>query len=91
METATWILVIFLSVALLIFLIVGIILMIRLIKLTKEANKVVLQSQDIAEKADDIADNVRDMTTVGGLVKHFVNNVIDDDDDRRRRSKKGRR
>ena len=35
-----------------------------------------------------IADNVRDMTTVGGLVKHFVNNVLDEDD---RRHKKGHR
>ncbi len=89
METATWILVIFLSVALLAFLIVGIVLMVKIIKLTGEANKVVVQSQNIAEKADDIADNVRDMTTVGGLVKHFVNSVIDEDE--KTHSKKGRR
>ena len=38
-----------------------------------QAKKIVIQSQDIAEKADDIVGNVRDMTTVGGLVKHFVN------------------
>lgn len=88
MELATWILVIFLSVTLFIFLVVGIILMIRLIGITKEANKIVLQGQGIAEKADDIADNVRDMTTVGGLVKHFVNNIIDEDDDRRRKGHK---
>ena len=88
MELATWILVIFLSVTLFIFLVVGIILMIRLIGITKEANKIVLQGQNIAEKADDIADNVRDMTTVGGLVKHFVNNIIDEDDDRRRKGHK---
>lgn len=87
MELATWILVIFLSVTLFIFLVVGIILMIRLIGITKEANKIVLQGQDIAEKADDIAENVRDMTTVGGLVKHFVNNILDDDS----RRKKGRK
>lgn len=87
MELATWILVIFLSVTLFIFLVVGIILMIRLIGITKEANKIVLQGQDIAEKADDIAENVRDMTTVGGLVKHFVNNILDDDNHR----KKGRK
>lgn len=88
MELATWILVIFLSVTLFIFLVVGIILMIRLISITKEANKIVLQGQNIAEKADDIADNVRDMTTVGGLVKHFVNNIIDEDDDCRRKGHK---
>ncbi len=88
MELATWILVIFLSVSLFIFLVVGIILMIRLIGITKEANKVVLQGQNIAEKADDIAENVRDMTTVGGLVKHFVNNVLDEDDHRRKKGHK---
>ena len=88
MELATWILVIILSVTLFIFLVVGIILMVRLMGVTKEANKIMLQGQDIAEKADDIADNVRDMTTVGGLVKHFVNNVLDEDD---RRHKKGHR
>ena len=88
MELATWILVIILSVTLFIFLVVGIILMVRLIGVTKEANKIMLQGQDIAEKADDIADNVRDMTTVGGLVKHFVTNVLDEDD---RRHKKGHR
>lgn len=88
MELATWILVIILSVTLFIFLVVGIILMVRLIGVTKEANKIMLQGQDIAEKADDIADNVRDMTTVGGLVKHFVNNALDEDD---RRHKKGHR
>lgn len=92
MELATWILVIILSVTLFIFLVVGIILMIRLIGVTKEANKIMLQGQDIAEKADDIADNVRDMTTVGGLVKHFVNSVIDEDDSRQKKGRKhGRR
>ena len=33
-----------------------------------------IQGQGIAEKADDIAGNVRDMTTVGGLVRYFVDN-----------------
>ena len=88
MELATWILVIFLSIALLVFLVVGIILMIKMINLTKEANKVIVQSQGIAEKADDIADNVRDMTTVGGLVKHFVNSVIDEDAPTKKKGKK---
>jgi hypothetical protein len=36
-----------------------------------------IQGQGIAEKADDIADNVRDMTTVGGLVKYFTENYLD--------------
>lgn len=72
MEAPAWILVIFLSVALFIFLVVGIILVIALIRLTKEAKKIMIQGQGIAETAGDIADNVRDFTTVGGLVRYFV-------------------
>ena len=73
METPAWILVIFLSVALAIFLVLGIIVLIRVIGITKQAKTILEQGQNIAEKADDIAGNVRDLTTVGGLVKHFVN------------------
>ncbi|MBQ8156888.1 hypothetical protein IJ102_00635 [Candidatus Saccharibacteria bacterium] len=73
METAAWVLIIFLSTALFIFIVVGIVLLVKLIGFTKEAKRVIIQGQDIAEKADDIVGNVRDMTTVGGLVKHFVN------------------
>lgn len=72
MEIATWILVIFLSVTLFVFLIVGIILIIKLINFLSEAKKIVLTGQSIAEKADDVVDNVKDMTSVGGLVKTFV-------------------
>lgn len=72
METPAWILVFILSGTLFIFLLLAIILLIKIIGITKEAKKIVLQGQDIAEKADDIAGNVRDMTTVGGLVKYFV-------------------
>ena len=72
METPAWILVIFLSCALLIFLVVAIILVIKLIGVTKEVKKIIITGQGIATKADDIVDNVRDMSTIGGLVKHFV-------------------
>ena len=77
METPAWILVIMLSVTLFIFLVVSIILVVKLIGVTKEAKKIVIQGQDIAEKADDIAGNVRDMTTVGGLVKHFADSYFE--------------
>ena len=79
METAAWILVIFLSTALFLFIVVGIVLLIKLIGFTKEAKKIVIQGQGIAEKADDIAGNVRDMTTVGGLVKHLAESYLDAD------------
>ena len=78
MEIATWILVIFLSVTLFVFLIVSTVLVIKLIGVTKEAKKVILKGQDIAEKADDIVDNVKDMTSIGGLVKTFVNKYTKD-------------
>lgn len=77
MELATWILVVFLSVALLIFLIAGIVLAIKLIRLTEEANKIVATGQQIATKADDIVDNVKGMTSVGGIVKSFANRAIE--------------
>lgn len=86
MEAPAWILVIFLSVALFIFLVVGIILVIALIRLTKEAKKIMIQGQGIAETAGDIADNVRDFTTVGGLVRYFVD-VYTDGSTRRKRKK----
>lgn len=77
METPAWILVIILSVTLFIFLVTGIILLIALIRVTKEAKKIMIQGQGIAETASDIADNVRDFTTVGGLVRYFVDRYVD--------------
>lgn len=77
MNTVEWILVVMLSVALLIFLIAGIVLAIKLIRLTEEAKKIIETSQSIALKADDIVDNVKGMTSVGGIVKTFANRVIE--------------
>ena len=77
MNTAEQILVIFLSTALFVFLVVGIVLIIKLIKFINEAKKIVLTGQSIAEKADDVVDNVKDLTSVGGLVKTLVNNYND--------------
>ena len=88
MEAPAWILVIFLSIALFIFLVVGIILLIGLIRLTKEAKKIMIQGQGIAETAGDIAENVRDFTTVGGLVRYFVDTYMDSPARRRRKSGK---
>lgn len=76
MNVAEWILVVFLSVALLVFLIVGIVLVVKLIGLANEAKKIVATGQDIATKADDIIDNVKGVTSVGGIVKNFANRVM---------------
>ena len=66
MNVAEWILVAILSLTLLIFLIVGIVLIIKLIGLTGDARKVVIKSQDIADNANGIVNNVKGMTSIGG-------------------------
>lgn len=86
METPAWILVIILSVTLFVFLVLGIVLLVGLIRVTKEAKKIMIQGQGIAETASDIADNVRDFTTVGGLVRYFVDNYVDRGSRSRKRS-----
>ena len=48
---------------------------------------IIVQGQNIAEKADDIVDNVRDMTTIGGLVKHFTENYINKSDKKKKAKK----
>ncbi len=77
MNVAEWILVIMLSVALFVFLVAGIVLVIKLIQLAKEAERIIITGQGIAAKADDIVDNVKGMTSVGGIVKTFTNRVIE--------------
>ena len=54
METPAWILVFILSGTLFLFLLIGIILLVKLIGVTKEAKKIIVQGQNIAEKAADI-------------------------------------
>ncbi len=85
MNVAEWILVVILSVTLFIFLIVGIILFIKLIKIANEAKKVVIKGQEIAEKTGDVVENVKGMTSVGSLVKNFVDKY----NNNAKKSKKG--
>lgn len=83
MNVAEWILVVvLLSVTLLIFLISAIVLIIKLIFLAEEAKKIVQTGQGIAAKADDIIDNVKGMTSVGGIVKTFANRVVENQERR---------
>lgn len=82
MNVAEWILVVMLSVALFVFLVAGIVLIIKLIHLANEAQKIVITGQGIAAKADDIVDNVKGMTTVGGIVKTFANRVMENQERR---------
>lgn len=82
MNVAEWILEVLLSVTLLIFLISAIVLIIKLIFLAEEAKKIVQTGQGIAAKADDIIDNVKGMTSVGGIVKTFANRVVENQERR---------
>ena len=76
MNVAEWIIVVILSITLLIFLIVGIILLVKLIDLVKEAKKIVAKGQDIADGANGIVSNVKGMTSIGGTVEMFVDKYI---------------
>ena len=76
MNVAEWILVAILSITLFVFLIVGIILFIKLISLSKEVKKVAVESHDIAKNANGIVSNVKGMTSIGGTMEMFVDNYI---------------
>lgn len=69
LNVAEWIIVGILSFMLFLFLLLGIILLIKLIKISKQAKKIVETGQSVADKADDIAENIKDMTSVGSLAK----------------------
>lgn len=77
MNVAEWILVAILSITLLIFLIVGICLLVKLIHLTDEASRVVQKGQDIADNANGIVQNVKGMTSIGGVVQTFVDKYVE--------------
>ena len=57
-------------------MIVGIILLIRLISISKEVEKVIVEGQDIAKNANGIVSNVKGMTSIGGTVEMFVDKYI---------------
>ena len=76
MNIAEWILVAILSVTLFIFLVVGIVLLCKLIGLSKEVNKIVVEGQDIAKNTNGIVSNVKGMTAIGGTMEMFVDKYI---------------
>ena len=71
MNVAEWIIVGILSFTLFVFLILGIILLIKLIKLTKEAKLVIERGQDVVDRANDVVDNVKQMTSLRNIAKGF--------------------
>ena len=76
MNVAEWILVAILSMTLLVFLIVGIVLVVKLIGLSDEIKEVIVEGQDIAKNANGIVNNVKGMTSIGGTIEMFVDKYI---------------
>ncbi len=76
MDVAEWILVAILSLTLFVFLVLGIILILKLLGVTDEAKKVIIKSQDIADNANGVVSNVKGMTSIGGTVEMFVEKYI---------------
>lgn len=77
MNTAEWILVVILSVTLFIFLIVGIVLIVKLLGLVEETRKVVIKGQTIADNANGVVNNVKGMTSFGGAMETFVKKYVE--------------
>lgn len=69
MDVAEWIIVAILSGTLFIFLILGIFLIIKLLKLSENAKIILETGQDIADKTENVVDNVKDFTSVGPIAK----------------------
>lgn len=76
MNTAEWILVAILGVTLFVFLVIGIVAMIRALGVMDEAKKVLVKSQDIADNANGVVSNVKGMTSLGGTVELLVDKYI---------------
>ena len=77
MNTAEWIIMAILASVLFVFLVLGIILIVKLIGITSEAKKIVVKGQDIAENANGIVSNVKGLTSIGGVVQTFTEKYID--------------
>ncbi len=76
MNVAEWIIVAILSLALLVFLIIGIVLMVRILGMTDDAKRVLMKGQDIADNANGVVSNVRGLTSVGGTVEMLVDKYV---------------
>ena len=77
MDVAEWIIVAILSITLFVFLVVGIVLIVKLFDVIDEAKRIVERGQDIADNANDVVANVKGFTSVGGVVQSFVDNYVE--------------
>ncbi|MBQ3445907.1 hypothetical protein IJG29_04285 [Candidatus Saccharibacteria bacterium] len=76
MNVAEWILVAILGITLFIFLVVGIILMLKLLEVSDEVKRVAVKGQYIADSANDVVTNVKGMTSIGGTVEMLVDKYV---------------
>ena len=76
MNVAEWIIVAILAITLMVFLVVGIILMVKLLGVSDELKRVAMKGQDIAANANDVVTNVKGMTSIGGSVEMLVDKYI---------------
>lgn len=76
MNVAEWILVAILSITLFIFLVVGIVLMLKLLEVSDEVKRVAIKGQYIVDSANDVVTNVKGMTSIGGTVEMLVDKYI---------------
>ena len=67
MNTAEWIIMIILACTLFIFLVLGIILMVKVMRLVRDAQNFVDKGHEIADKASGVANNLYEMTLVGSI------------------------
>lgn len=77
MNTAEWIIMVILAVTLFIFLVVGIIFLIKIIGLADEAKKITVKGQDIADNANGIVSNIKGMTAIGGTIQALVDKYVE--------------
>ena len=76
MNLAEWILVAILSVTLFVFLVVGIILMVKMLSVSDELKRVAIKGQNIADNANGVVTNVRGLTSVGGTVEMLMDQYV---------------
>ena len=76
MNVAEWILVAILGITLFIFLVIGIVLMLKLLELSDELKRVAIKGQYVADNANDVVTNVKGMTSIGGTVEMLVDKYV---------------
>lgn len=67
MNVAEWIIMIILAATLFVFLLLGIIVFIKVLKLLKETRRFIATGQEFADKASGVASNLYEMTLVGSI------------------------